>query len=223
MNFDDIKDRIKTEFQNLWTRIQESSTFIQLQDRFENLSPSGQKIALLTSAIAVVLILLSIPWSSFNSSQDKLADFDSKRNLIHDLFKVAKESSGSAQIPSPLNESSIRSRVQSELSAARLLPEQVTGIDAVVEQSNMIPSQWLETVLKVRLSKLNLRQIVDLGYQLSNLSVNVKMKDFAMQANPTDQRYFDVIYKLAVLKVPQIDNEELPEPVKGAAPKKKVK
>jgi hypothetical protein len=222
MNFEDIKDRIKSESQNLWAKFQESSLYLKLQDRFENLSPSGQKFALIGAAILIALILFSIPFGSFTASQEKISDFETKRSLIRELFKVNQESSGTAQIPSPLNEGSIRSRVQSELANARLLPEQVAGIDAVNESSNLIPAQWLETILKVRLVKLNLRQIVDIGYQFSNLAANVKMKDFAMQANATDQRYFDVIYKLAVLKVPQVEAEEPAEPVKPAA-KKKVK
>lgn len=217
MNFDDLKDRIKNSVQNLLEKIQESSLYLQLRDRYENLSPAGQKITLWSSVALFVLILVSLPLKNFNTSRESVSEFQERRDLIRQLYKVTQEASSSPNIPPAPDVTALRSRIQSELQLAQLLPEQINEADVNMEPSNLIPEKWLEAIIKVSLSKLNLRQIVDLGYQLSSLSPAVKMKDLDMHANPTDTRYYDVVYKLAVLRVPELkteEKEETPAPVK---------
>jgi hypothetical protein len=82
------------------------------------------------------------------------------------------------------------------------LPEQIKGANASASKSQLIPDNLLEGALEVRLAKLNIRQIVDLGYKFQNVSPSVKMKDLVISANLEDNRYFDVIYQLVALAVP---------------------
>jgi len=82
----------------------------------------------------------------------------------------------------------------------------------------LLPGNLSQGVLKVVLSKLNLRQIVDLGFQFQSISSSVKMTDLVMDMSPTDPRYYDVTYKLAILAVPNQMEVVEPEP-----PKKKGK
>ena len=72
--------------------------------------------------------------------------------------------------------------------------------------------------LNVSLNQLNLKQVIDVGYQLQALAPSLKILDIDLKANATDSRYLDVIFKLVSLKVPVLPPPE-PEPV-SANPKK---
>ena len=56
--FEDIKEKMKGEAQQLWGKIQESSAYNQLKDRFQNLSPAAQKVILALTALVLFLVLM---------------------------------------------------------------------------------------------------------------------------------------------------------------------
>jgi hypothetical protein len=106
------------------------------------------------------------------------------------------------------------SMVAAVIQRAELLPEQNIGISEGPVEGRMIPGNLVSNVMQVRLAKLNLKQIVDIGGSLVGISDSVKMKDIAIVANATDTRYYDVTYKLYSLKVPEATPEPMPEPEK---------
>ena len=108
--------------------------------------------------------------------------------------------------------------IQTSLQNARLLPEQIVGVTNTQAEGRLIPQSLLADVVEVKLAKLNLRQIVDIGTQLTNLSPTLKIKDLLINANPELAGYFDVNYKIYALKVPEALPELPPEPIN---PKKK--
>ena len=196
-------------------QIQESPTYSQAQDRFENLSPVMQKTFLTFSVFVIILIVLFFPLSNLSDSHTSLSAFEEKRNLIRELFRTYRESSAAPNIVVPPNFQELRSSVDSILSRAELLPEQKTGVlDAAVE-GRLIPQSLVSNVLHVKLAKLNLKQIVDIGSSIAAISASVKMKDMLIAANRQDTRYYDVTYKLYSLRVPEPTPEPLPEPEKN--------
>jgi hypothetical protein len=202
MNLDDLKDNLASEGRALWEKIQDSAAFNQLRDRHENLTPPMQKLSVLGVMGLIIAFLLSVPYSNFNDSTNSVNDFEGKRSTIRELLKVSRESSDTPNIPPAPNAQVLRSRIDEEIKNARLLPEQIKGANASASKSQLIPDNLLEGALEVRLAKLNIRQIVDLGYKFQNVSPSVKMKDLVISANLEDNRYFDVIYQLVALAVP---------------------
>ncbi|MGZ3771235.1 MAG: hypothetical protein ACXVCP_13130 [Bdellovibrio sp.] len=211
MNFDDLKDRLITDAGVTWERIQESGAYNQLRDRYENLTPPMQKMTVVGVSALVALILLSFPYSHFTTSNEYVGDFENKRMTIRELLKVSRESAEVPQIPQAPSVESIRSSVDNQIKAANLLPEQIKGTEILGSDSKVIPKNLTEGVVQVRLAKLNLRQVLDLGYQFQSISPSVKLKDMSMSANHEDARYFDVTYKLVALAVPAAP-EVAPEP-----------
>jgi hypothetical protein len=209
MNLDDIKDNLKSQLSQTWGRIEESSFYNQMKDRFENLSPTRQKLVLMGAGALAALFVISIPYSYFSTSTDYVSEFEEKRNLIRELLKVSRESSEIPDIPVAPNGDALRGTIESQLHAANLLPEQMKGVEVVTAETSLVPKSLLETGLKVTLAKLNLRQIVDIGYNIQNISPSVKMNDVNIFANSEDPKYFDVEFKLVTLLVPQI---HIPEP-----------
>ena len=101
------------------------------------------------------------------------------------------------------------------------MPEQNLGATPASFEGRLIPNNLVSNVLSIKLAKLNLKQIVDIGGSLIGLSESVKMKDMSIVANATDTRYYDVTFKLYSLKVPEPTPEPLPEPEKKASSKNK--
>ena len=84
------------------------------------------------------------------------------------------------------------------------------GIEVIAADTGLIPKGLLESGLRISLAKLNLRQIVDIGYNIQAISPSVKMNAINITANPEDPRYFDVEMKLVSLAVPQA-HVEMPD------------
>lgn len=216
--FEELQDQLKTSLQSTWSRIQESEAYNQLNDKYQSLTPSGQKTAQWITLLVLAFIVLYIPMTQVQVSSELIAQFEEKRSLIRDMFKTYRESASGPQItPAPQTEALI-SMVQSSLQSSKLIPEQIVSVNTGTAEGRLIPENLHLGVVEVKLSKLNLRQVVDIGIQLANLSAAVKVKDMLMQANAELAGYFDVSYKLYALKVPEALPEPPPEPVN---PKKK--
>ncbi|WP_409477531.1 hypothetical protein [Pseudobdellovibrio sp. HCB154] len=210
---DELKDQLKTSLQTTWERIQESEAYNQLNDKYQNLSPSGQKVAQVVTAILLAGIVFYSPISQLQVSGELLTQFEEKRTLIRDLFKTYRDSSGGLQMAPAPQAGELISTVQNSLSSSKLIPEQIVSVNTTQAEGRLIPANLQQAVIEVKLAKLNLRQIVDIGAQLANISQAVKVKDMFMQANAELAGYFDVTYKLYALKVPEPLPEPAPEPV----------
>lgn len=215
MTFEDMKERFQTEGRALLDKIQDSSAYIQLRERYENLSPNKQKLTLLALTAVVLFLVFEMPIGYFSSSSEAVSTFEDRRQLIRDMMKVTRDKQEAPQIAVPPDLNSLKSVIDSQLQAARLLPGQIRSNEVAAESVNLIQGNLLQGVLKISLLQLNLRQVLDLGFQLQSVSPSVKMTDLQMEANPKDPRYYDVTYKLAVLNVPNEPEavaEEAPQP-----------
>jgi hypothetical protein len=203
LNFDDLKEQVTNSLRSSWEQFQESSLYQHGRDKYENLSPVVQKLVVFGGAGFLALIFLSIPWGAFSTSSDSIMQFEDKRALIRDLLKVSREASEAPDIPVPPDVNSIKSQIEGSLQQAQLLPEQMKGVEIISETTTLIPANMVAGMLQVSLSALNLRQIVDLGYQIQAVSPSVKMLGMNMSANSLKPKYFDVVFKLVSLNVPQ--------------------
>lgn len=204
MSLEDIKDRFASEARMTWERLQESGTYNQLKDRYENMSPSMQKITFYGGIALLAFMVLSIPYSYFSTSSAYVQEYESKRQTIREMLKVTRESADVPQIPRAPDIQSLKSTIDSQIQRASLLPEQILGTEVQQNSSSLIPANLTEGLLQIRLAKLNIRQVIDLGHQFASISPSVKMKDLVMTANRQDNRYFDVIYRLVTLAVPSV-------------------
>lgn len=213
-------DNIKEQFKNLGSRIsqlvQDSPAFAQARDRYENMNPPAQKMTLMIGMALVLLLLFFIPLSNLTTSQTSLSIFEERRNLIRELFKTYRDSSATPDVVIPPTLEGLKSAAQSIIANAELLPEQNIGLSEGAVEGRLIPSSLISNVLEVRLAKLNLKQIVDIGASLVGISNSVKMKDLLINAHREDTRYYDVTYKLYSLKVPSPNFEPAPEPEKNS-------
>ncbi|MEZ0391523.1 MAG: hypothetical protein ACAH59_04865 [Pseudobdellovibrionaceae bacterium] len=213
MAFEDLKERLVSEFKSQWEQFQDSSLYILAKERYENFTPIQQKLSLVGIALFFTYLLLSLPLSFYSSSSEHVAEFEGKRQLIRDILKVSKETSEGPNLPVPPDVASLKSQIDAELQNARLLPEQIKGTEETSEKVKLDTKNLFQGAVKVTLAQLNLRQIIDLGHKFQSINPSVKMTDLQMVANAKDGRYFDVVYKLAVLNVPSpVEEADEPEP-----------
>ncbi|OFZ29802.1 MAG: hypothetical protein A2622_11350 [Bdellovibrionales bacterium RIFCSPHIGHO2_01_FULL_40_29] len=208
---DELKDQLKASFTQINDKVQESESYAKLQDRYQSLNPHSQKLVWLGGAALILFLTLSYPLSQISTSQDMIISFEEKRSLIRDLFKTYREASGRAIISVPPSIESLKAAVESILSGANLIPEQRVGVIQSSVEGRLIPSSLVSSVLEIKLAKLNLKQIVDIGTSIAAISESVKMKDLLISAHPHDTRYYDVTYKMYSLNVPEVAPEPPPE------------
>ncbi len=218
-------ENIIDQFKSLGTRIgqqvQESSTYTQLQERYQSMEPRGQKLTWIAGLGVLLFVLFFYPLSLYFSSQESMQTYEEKRALMRDLFRTYRESSGQASVAMPPPTDTLRAAINSIITSASLLPEQNVGMINSSVEGKLIPAALVSSVLEVKFAKLNIKQIVDIGSSIVGISESVKMKDLIISAHPQDTRYFDVTFKLYSLNVPAPPIELPPEPERpNRAPKK---
>jgi len=204
MNYKELLEQAYAFLKSKWDQFTESPTYNQLMDRYENMTPAMQRLTVVGLSLVGVFLVLAIPLSDLSGSGDAVTEFEDKRNLIRDLLKASREVSEVPDLPkAPLNDA-LQEQINSKIKMENIYPEQIKGVEVLNVKSSLMPSTLVQGGMMVHLAKLNLRQIVDVGYQLANLSPSVKMKDISISPNQEDSKYMDVIYKLVALAVPDI-------------------
>jgi hypothetical protein len=226
MNLDDIKDQLKERLHSAWARLQENGTFIQLTDKFQNLPPRGQKAAIAGGVFLVLMLLFSIPFVYYSSSQTAVAEFEEKKQLIRDLFRVSRASVILQNAPRVAGSMELMSGAQNQLNIAQLQPEQIRGVtdyDNAPKSGGTIPKNVLQKGVQVSLAKLNLRQIVDIGHGLQTMHPSAKMVGLEVTANQDNPHFFDVVYRIVAFNIPE-EPAPAPKPKPGAkGPKRPAK
>lgn len=224
MILDDIKDKVLSESRAISERIQETSTYSQLKDNFENLTPAKQKIVKVFTVVLVLLLVLMVPYSYYTSSSSYETVFLEKRAIIRELLKVTRESKEAPDLSVPPALDILKGAIENKIKAQNLIPEQIKPIEVLEANSKLVPKALASGALKVNLAKLNLRQIVDMLSELQSINSSVKVVDVSIEANRSDSRYFDLAAKLVSLAVPDMTTPvlmpEIEEPKKKSKKKK---
>ncbi len=203
MNFQDLKDRLLTELKNVSDKVQESSLYIQLSEKYESLSPRVQRFTKWGAAILIVLILLSFPWGYFSNSQLYMSEFEEKRELSSDLVQQATDSSTRLQIPHAPSAGDIRGRLDRFMKDQNIPPENIKPIVDVYESSSLVPSNVMGAHIRLQVDNLNLKQAMDIATQAQGIGPTVKIKDLSLTASLKDPRYLDMNMVIVALQVPE--------------------
>ncbi len=200
----DFLERIQSELKSSFEKLQESSAFIQLKEKFDELNPAMQKVTLFGGGALFLYFVLSFPMGYFSSSQVYVQEFEDRRALIREMMKVARESSDAPNLPVPPDLQSLKGRIQSELQGSRVLPEQIKEINEDANASQLVPQNMAANQLRVSLTDLTVRQVNEIGYSLQSISPSIKLQDLQITASATKPNYFDAVYKLVVLMIPEL-------------------
>ncbi len=222
MAFENLKDELKENAIELWGRIQESPAYNNVRERYENLSPNAQRGLLAAIVVLAVAGLIMFPYSYFSSSSDNTDQYIANRNLIRELLRANRLAGESLNMPRTVDAGDLKSQVSEMLAAYPLLPEQnggTTDIDLSDLGPGVAAGKLQVTGVGVKLKKLNLKQIVEIGTDLQSKNPNVKLVGLEMTASTPDPHYFDVLYKLAVYSLPSAFGGGGKRPMPGEPPK----
>lgn len=207
MALEDLKDQLRDQFIELKSKIEESPAFNSLRESFENLSPGGQRGLILGLSVFTILFMMYIPYSYFSSSADYVVEYNEKRQLIRKLLQASRTASQSGSVANPPPASALVDTIRSRLASFALLPEQTTSVDSIPGSElggGFAPPGISQEGVRVSLNSLNIKQVVDIGYDLQNLMQGVRLVGLAMNPNGKDKRYFDVSYKIARFSLPDV-------------------
>lgn len=216
MALEDIKEELKENWLELWGRISESPAYNNLREQYENLSPNAQRLLMVGFAALVAVLLIMFPYSYFSSSSDSNGQYVTNRNLIRKLLRASRLDSESLNMPRTVDRSSLKTQITQMLSTVPLLPKQNGGVTDLSAQDlgpGITAGRLRVSGVGVKLNKLNLRQVVNIGYQLESQNPNVKLAGIDMKADRTNAHYFDVLFKLAVYNLPSgLEKSEAKKP-----------
>ncbi len=199
MALEDIRDSLQEQLKAIAARVRETDGWLKLNEKYQGLSPVGQKVSIAGAALVAFLILMAVPWTFYSSSRSSVDDFESKRGLIRELFHVNREASSLPLAPAPVATTELQNNARNSLTTARLQPDQIISVTDSPSTLANVPKTIDQAGIQVVLAKLNLKQVVDIGHELQNLqgpSGTARMTGLEIKANVADSRYYDVVYRV---------------------------
>ncbi|MBT4760616.1 MAG: hypothetical protein HOO06_02865 [Bdellovibrionaceae bacterium] len=217
MNLADIKDQLSEKIELMWGKIQENPSFNTLREKYEILPQKTQRLLKSGSLGVFVLMLISILVSFFSTSSEYITEFEENREVTRMLLKTASQEKFVS--PKEISFSELESLINRNINNQRLLDDQKAGVSKDQPfKAKYIPKDANQVNASVSLSQLNLKQIINIGYELQNLVDGIKMTGLKISNNAKDDHYYDVKYSLAHFSFPQE-----PEPVAKKSKKKSKK
>lgn len=202
---EDLKDKLQDQFSELKNRVQESSAYNSLRERYENLTPDAQQGLMLGGILFAIVFFCYIPYSYFSSSSTYVSEFNEKRGIIRQLLRASRLATQAGSVSNPPDIGTLQSSITARLNQFNLLPEQnggVNPIEAAALGGSFAPAGIIQEGLALTLKQLNIKQIVDIGYDLQNLAQGVRLVGMSMTPTQKDRRYFDVVYQIARFSMP---------------------
>ncbi|MCB9073488.1 MAG: hypothetical protein H6623_07685 [Bdellovibrionaceae bacterium] len=204
MNFEDLKEQLKEKWDELVVKVSESEAFIQLSERYNNLSPLVQKIIIFSAIFFVGYLIYSVPAGFIDSAQQVEANFNQDRTLMRGLNRSARNPVISPDQFTGLPFEQIRSRIDGIASESRVLDSQKGAVTQVNKPlpNSVVPNAIRQEGVSYELKKLTLRQAVAISERLSSMHNNTKLAGVTIEADKEDPHYFTVRYTMSSLSLP---------------------
>jgi hypothetical protein len=218
-------EQLKEQWAELSAKIQESSAFNNLREKFESQTPAVQRGIMIGAAVLAVLFLLSFPYGYYSSSQDYMSQFEENRGLIKGLLKASRSAKTPSPLPPPMDNSTLRGRVDAILRTNRLLPEQIGEMaDIPPGVLKDIPAAVVQNGVAVQVKKINVKQMVALSTQFQNMGAGTKLIGLDIVQSAGQTHYYDMIVKVMNFGLPQVADSGPEEPAaKGKRPNRPAK
>lgn len=207
MAFEDLREQLKDRVSEALAKIQESSAFNTLRERYESQTPTGQKLITAGGIVFAVLFVLMIPYSYISSGSDSLVAFEENRELIQGLLRASRSASEPPPLPPPMSTDTLRTSIERMVREQGLLPDQTAPIENVPPDVNkgFAPAGVLHTAVAVPLKKLNLNQVIEIGNYLQNgLGPGTKLMGIDIVQSAGQTHYYDMILQVVSFGIPSL-------------------
>ncbi len=219
-----LKEELVGRMHYFSDKVGENAWFLFVKEKYSTLSFLHRKIIHTTLWILVILALVYVPLKSLYHSHKKMEEFSDKRRMVQELarlFSAQKVGSSASEVVRV--ESFIRRGIK-KLN----IPDKQTGEVKKIKNPGpsafSLPRGTRTQTLTLRLKDLNLREVIQYGYQVENLSDNLKLSGMDMEESTKKQNYFNVVYTFQFFSL-KTDKKRgnASEALKNRSPKKRVK
>lgn len=197
MDFSSLKEQLKDQFKELWDRIQESSLYIELKEKFELLPSRIQKLIIVGASLVLGFFLFSFPYGNLSESWLYEEYFAENRGLIRDLLRASTTLKETSPLPTSASAAAVESQVRQVIQELRITPEQVGNIQVVPGANTKLATSAVnEEAISVQLKMLNLRQVTELSHRLQSLGSGIQPMSLQIQRSAGQTHYYDVIFRI---------------------------
>lgn len=216
MNLGALKDQLLDQFKELGDKIQESSAYIELKEKFDSLPTQIQKLVAIGALILFGLFLISFPYSYFGSSQTLEGEFNDDRELIRDLLRASSTLKERSPLPSTSSTAAIESRVQQVISDMRLTGEQTGSMQVIPDAKTRLATGAVnQQAVSILVKTLNLRQLTEIMHRLQSQGNGIQPISMEIKRSAGQTHYFDLIVKVFQFS---LNIQDSAEPSKASPP-----
>lgn len=219
MAFEDLREQLKDRASEALAKLQESSTFNSLRERYESQTPPMQKAVLAGGIALAFLMVLWFPMSFLSSGSDQISQAEENRDLIKGLLRASHSASEPAPLPPPMSADTLKSSVERVLRDNGLLPDQIGIMNPIPESANggLAPAGVVTTGLAVQLKKLNVAQVIEIGNLVQNMAPGTKLIGVDVIQSAGTTHYYDLVLQILHFGLPTMtDDTEAAPNGKGA-------
>lgn len=204
MGVEEIKEQLKEKWDELVVKVSENEAFIQVSERYSNLSPLVQKVIMFSIVFFVGYLIYSIPAGFISSAGEKEASFQESRTLIRGLVRSARNPMITPDTFNGLEFEEMRAKIDEIAKGNQVLDNQKgTAANAIKPlPETVVPRAIKQNGITYEFKKLTLRQAVAMSQQISSLHSNTKLAGVSIEADKEDAHYFNVKYTLSSLSLP---------------------
>ena len=218
--FEDQVEQLKELFQSIKERVQESSIYLTLCERYSSLSPKMQKLTLLSLGVLAAFILVSPPLAKYYASNENLTHFKDRKSITQKIIQQAKASNTEIKTPKQI---SMRELEEALKDFAKSPVINLTNDQTSVRVHNSEPKatpQAQQDSFKVIGKDFNAEQILNLTYSFKRYNSSLLVTKLTFKESTMKPGYFDNEIDITNMYVAPI-SEALPTPEADTKPKKR--
>lgn len=207
MAFEDLREQLKERVTEALSKLQESSAYNTVREKYESQTPNRQKMILAAAGFFAALFVFMFPYSYISSGSDSLNQFEENRRLIQGLLRASRSANEAPPLPPPLSADTLRSSIERMVRENGLLPDQTSPVENVPGEVHkaFTPAGVLQTAVAVPLKKLNVEQVIEVGNLIQNgLGPGIKLMGIDVVQSAGQTHYYDMILQVVSFGMPAI-------------------
>ena len=227
MDFSNFKEEFINICKNGHNTFVNSSAFYFVKEKYDHLSSLHRKILHTVSLLVLVCIVFYYPFSYLYFSWINMRNFYTKKELTRELIDLSSITQPDFSKSYTSSQEPVRF-IEQKIPTLQIPKSQIKEIkksNSNQQPKNFPLSSKVEAV-EVEIKNLNLKEIVQYGHKLEQLSDNIKLTNIYITENPKKNNYFNVSYILSFFSLitdslpnKKIKTKSIKEPVSSSASK----
>lgn len=196
-------------WERLKSRVLEDPYFNSLKEHYETLPSTAQKSILIGTTLLFFLFLIYIPFGYFQAANEYEEKYNTYRSALRDLLKTGKPDQVNALSTQRGDLEGLKSRIANKLNNFNLMNGQIQPVEVLQESTGSLARPPIqEEVFLIKLNKLNLDQILQIGSDINRSFSDLKMTGISLTADKEKADYFNTEYRLSKFYLPGTEDAE---------------